>query len=153
MGVQPDVALSGEEPFRYAQGIKHRADYVKQTHQHKPSQGLLAYFVEPALDEAVVDRGNNSAQAEGHEDSCSQRAQSRLTELIPQTHNDRAYPQGANDAQIHHLGSEVAVEPVVQPRNERAHNQESDSTIIQLTKKLPDELRVAIKRVECEGEA
>lgn len=130
MRMQPDVAFSGKESLGNAKSVKHSADDVEEPHEDQPAEGLLADLVEPAFDEAVMDRGDNSAQAEGHEDSCTQGAQSGLAEFIPQADDDGAYAQCADNAQIHHLGPEVAVEAVIQPRDKRAHNQQSNSTII-----------------------
>lgn len=46
----------------------------------------------------------------------------------------------------------MAVETVVQPRNEGSHDQQGDPTIVQLREQFPDHLRVAVQSVVSERE-
>jgi hypothetical protein len=148
--VQPDVELAGEPPLGHPQRVQHRPHDVQQPHQDQPAERLLADLVEPALDYAVVDGRDDAAQAEGHEDGRPERPPPGLGELVPQADHDAGDAQRAHHRQVHHLRPEVAVEAVVDPRDERTHYQHGDAAVVQFREELADELRVTVDCVEHE---
>lgn len=149
----PDVALAGEPALRHSQRVEERPQNVQQPHQDQPAEAGLADLAEPALDEAVVDGGNDARQAEAHEDSGAQRAQVRFAELVPERHDDREDAEDGDDRQVNELLVVVAVEAVVQPGHEGAHDEQRDAAVVQLREELAHVLRVAAEGVEGEGEA
>lgn len=153
VGVQPDVELAGEPALGHTQRVEQGAHDVQHPHEDEPPQILLADVVEPALHDAIVDGGHDAAQAERHEHARPERPPSRLGELVPQADHDAGDAQGAHHRQVHHLRPEVAVEAVVQPRHEGAHDEQGDAAVVQLGEQLADELGVAVDRVEHEGAA
>lgn len=130
MGMEPNIEFTGEPTFRHPQRVQHRSHYIQETHQYQPTQTLLAELVEPTLDDAVVDCRNDTAQTEGHEDGRSERSPGGLGKFVPQADHDAGDAEGADDAQIHHLRFEMAVESVVEPWYEGTHDQERYTAII-----------------------
>lgn len=96
---------------------------------------------------------NDPRKTKAHEHARPQRSQVRLAELVPQRHDDGEDAKHDNHGQVDQLLVVVTVEAVVQPRHERAHDEQRDAAVVQFREQLAHVLRVAAEGVEGEREA
>lgn len=150
MRLEPNIALSGEPSFGHSQGVEQGSQNVQQAHQDQPTETGLGDLAEPTLHQDVVNGRDDAGQAEAHKDTCAQRSQIRLGELIPQGRDDRGDAQHDHHRQVDHLVLVVTVEAIVQPWDERAHDEQCNATVVEFREELSHHLRMAAQRVENE---
>lgn len=153
MRLEPDITLSGEPSLGHSQGIEQRSQNVQQAHQDQPTEAGLGNFAKPSLHQDVMDGRNDSGQSEAHEDTRAQWSQIRLGELVPQGGDDRGHAQHDHDRQIDQLVLVVTVEAIIQPWDERTHDEQGNATVVQFREEFSHHLGMAAERVENERTA
>lgn len=127
----PKIELAREPTLGNPQSVEHSAEDVQEPHQHQPAERCTTDVVEPTLHVYVVNRGNDARQSEGHEHSGTNRPKLRCRELVPERGDDREESQDDDDRQVDDFRLIVAIETVVKPRNERAHDEHRNSAVVE----------------------
>lgn len=153
VAVAPQVELARVEPLGHPPRVQERARDVQHGHEDQGADRSRGRGAEDALLAEVVAGGHDAREAKRDEHPRPQGPVLRLAELVPQRHDDGAEAQDGGDGEVDDLGEEGAVEAVVEPRDERAHDEEGDAAVVELAKELAHDFRVAGDGVEGEGHA
>lgn len=152
VGVEPDVTLAGEEPLRDAGSVQARAGDVERRHEQQPAHLTHGGRFDQTLADDEVQGGNHAAQTQTHKHSCSDSSVLWCSEEIALGHGDGGQAQYAHHYQVDEAGLRRAVEGVIQPGDEGAHDEEGDPAVVQLGEDSGDAFRVTVDRVEEPGE-
>ena len=74
-------------------------------------------------------------------------------ETVPERHDDGQRTENRDDAEVDDFRLVLAVEAVIEPRHERAHDEQGDADVVQLGEHLADTLAVTGERVKGAREA
>ena len=132
-----------------------RTEYVEPGLYEDPVHGGLHHGVVPARHQEVVTRRHHAEQPLAHEQQGAHRPTGNIVfYTMLYFHNAMALPVGCCCEPVHHgdddgadaedadeghvdqLRDKVAVEAVVEPRDETAHREEADTNIVQLAWKI-----------------
>lgn len=148
VGVEPDVTLAGEESLRDASSIETGTSDVECCHEQQPAHLTNGGCLDQTLTDNKVQGGNDTAQAQTHKHTCSHSSVLWSGEEVALGDDDGSQSQYTHHYKVDEAGLRGAVEGIVQPGDEGAHNEEGDSTVVQLGKDFGHALRVAVDRVE-----
>lgn len=152
VGVEPDVTLAREEPLRDTSSIQTGAGDVERCHEQQPAHLTDGGGLDQTLADDKVKGGNHAAQTQTHKHPCSDSSVLWSTEKVTLWNCDGGQTQNTHNYQVDEAGLRGAVERVVQPGDEGAHDQEGNSTVVQFGKDFGHALRVTVDRVEEPGE-
>lgn len=150
MRLKPNVTLSREEPFRSSCCVKPRPQKVQECHKKQPMEGIVFKKRADSVCDHVVDGWNDSTTSHPNKDSCSDRSEPRLAELVPKGDHDGTNTKHAHHCNVRDFWLTSAIEPVIDPWNEGAYYQKGDSHVVQLAENLHNPDAVTRKRVESE---